>query len=281
LRWDLVEGGVTYDVQIDDNPDFGSLRTWVSTRNSSWTPTAWLPDGAWYWRIKVYDAKGRASDYSSTGSFLKESPTTVLTAPVGGAVVNTLPTFSWRYVLTPTESPVMTSPLYRVVVDDEPACTGPFELEEVLDTTSYTPDMNDRALPDGTYYWKVALVPNSGAQLDLGPWTPVESFYKAYPLITPVSASFDPSANLKWEPQQGAAYYEIEICRDAAWSDCVERNIKTEQTTYISIREYNPGIYYWRVRMCDIQGVCGAYYEDLVGPRGLVFLPLVARNYHP
>jgi hypothetical protein len=138
--------------------------------------------------------------------------------------------------------------------------------------------MGFNGLPDGNYYWRVALVPNPQAPTNLGPWSETGEFYKAYPVLTPLSASFDPSANLEWEPQQGAAYYELDVCRDAAWSNCVERGVTTDQTKYVSPVSYPPRTYYWRVRMCDQQGKCGPYYAEEIGPRGVVYLPLVAKD---
>lgn len=279
LRWDRIEGAYRYYIQIDDDSNFTSPDPTETTENPSWTPTSWLADGVWYWRIRVQDANARWSNYVNAGSFTKSSPATILTSPVGGVVVNEVPTLNWRYVLTPTVDPVMASSAYRVVLGTDPEGDPPYVWDATVDTTTFTPDTTDAALPDGSYYWKVATVPNADSPSSLGTWSAVGYFYKSYPTVTPVSSSFDPSPNLVWEPQDGAAYYQLQICRTQSWTNCVpDKAVETDQTAYIATQDFGPGLYYWRVRMCDYKNVCGPYYEDRIGPRGLAYLPLVTKG---
>lgn len=271
FKWDRVEGALRYRIEVDDDPDFGSVNLPRETQNPSYTQLGTLADGTWYWRVRVRDGSERDSDYSATGSFVKLGPAPELVSPVGGEVINELPTFQWRDVLYPqVGDPVMATPRYRLVVDVDPNFSDPF-IKLDLETLSFTVDKNTK-VEDGTYFWKVAI--QVGGQY--GPYSTAGTFYKAYITPTLQAASFEPMPDLSWEPVDGAAYYQLQICRDPNYVDCVEPNVTTDLTRYISPLDYDPGTYYWRVRMCDAVGVCGPYYEDL--EQGYtIFLPLLYR----
>lgn len=269
FRWDRIEGASHYLIEIDNDPEFGTPNYGGITDNNSYTPISGIADGTWHWRVRVYDGSSRPSNTAPSRTFVKASEVPTMLSPIGGVVVNEIPTFRWQGLL----DSVMSSPKYRLFLDDDPSFSFPYLKTLDLDTLSTTPQW-DLKLEDGFYYWKVAMLDGSG---NPGPTSAYESFYKAYLRPTLLSASFDPSPDLQWGPIAGAAYYQVQICRDAAYANCVEVNTTTDQTRYISPHEYAPANYYWRVRMCDNIGACGPFYEDRVGPSGLVYLPVVAK----
>ncbi len=273
LYWDRVEGAASYRVQVDDDPAFASPAINQVVDGPTYTSLGTLADGTWYWHVQVNDGSGRQSEYSSGATFTKVSPVPTLTSPIDDVVINELPTFQWEPVLHPPDQPMMTAPRYSLIVDDDPNFSSPL-LSKLMDTTSFTPDKS-KIVDDGTYYWKVAILVGTS---QYGPYSEVASFYKAYLVPTLQSAIFDPVPDLKWNPIDGAAYYQLQICRDPSFTDCVENNVRTDLTHYVSrsnITAYPPGIYYWRVRMCDQAGACGPYYEDFYEAGNMVFMPLI------
>lgn len=67
LRWTRVTGGVIYELQVDDNNIFSSPTTFTLRTNSRNLPA--LPDGVYYWRVRVKDLAGNWSDWSTIREF--------------------------------------------------------------------------------------------------------------------------------------------------------------------------------------------------------------------
>jgi hypothetical protein len=280
FHWQRVEGAAAYHIQVDDDSGFGSPVADATQENPSYTPSGSLADKTWFWRLRVKDGSdtGNYSDWVYGASFTKVSQTPELITPTDGFTTNVLPTFRWADILYPEQNPVVNAPRYYLCLDDDPNFPLPCYWGYTLDTNSWTPDLTLAKLDDGFWYWRVAALDASG---DTGAFSPARSFYKAYLRPVPISSSFDPVPDLRWAPINGAAYYQIQICRDEAWSDCVETGVNTDQTRYVSTRptsNYSPGVYYWRVRMCDQQNACGPYYEDQIAPHGLIYMPLLLKH---
>jgi hypothetical protein len=272
--WDRVEGAANYRIQVDNDFEFGSPQISEPVDSPSYTPPGSLADGTWYWRVRTADGSARNSEYTEAISFTKSSPIPTPTFPINDVVINELPTFQWQPILYPAgDFPVMVAPRYHLMVDDDPNFSSPL-IQVALDTTSYTANRSKK-IEDGTYYWKVAMLVGTN---QYGPYSEPASFYKVYLTPTLSAASFGPVPDLKWEPLDGAAYYQLQICRDPFFADCVESNVSTDLTHYVSRRaasSYPPGVYYWRVRMCDQAAACGPYYEDRQAPGAMIFMPLI------
>jgi len=99
LDWEPVSdlSGVTYSLQIDDDPDFGSPEVDLTGLTVDSYAPAGLADGTWYWRVRVVDGAMHSSGWSSR-------PFTVITllwAPEpfspanGSATTDNTPTLSW------------------------------------------------------------------------------------------------------------------------------------------------------------------------------------------
>lgn len=65
---DNLSGVVNYDVQVDDDPAFGSP-DWTGTVVPSNATTAALADGIWYWRVRARDGAGNVSAFSASRVF--------------------------------------------------------------------------------------------------------------------------------------------------------------------------------------------------------------------
>jgi len=63
--WSDVTGAENYDLLVDNNPDFSSPEIQVTVSVSTHTPTAGLPDGKYWWKVRARDAAGNVSNWSS------------------------------------------------------------------------------------------------------------------------------------------------------------------------------------------------------------------------
>lgn len=277
FSWDRVEGAASTRIEVNRDPNFAGSGFADATPNTSYTRDGALGDGTWYWRLRSYDASNNASDYTEVRSFVKLTLAPTLTSPIGGAVINELPTLLWQDVLYPAVNPVMSSPRYRLILHNDPEFSPPYVWQADTDSTSITPDANVTKMEDGYYYWKVAVLDASG---NVGEYSAVGMFYKGYLPVTLVSQEFHPSPDLTWLPVDGAASYQVQICLDADYSQGCQ-TLNTGQTNYVGVGKYQAIPYYWRVRMCDLRGACGPYTQGVIGPRGLVYLPMVAKDYRP
>lgn len=101
LLWD---GDLPTDVevQLDDDPAFGSplwSTGWVANAERSYDPaalTALTDNTLYYWKVRVRDANGIASAFSSVDSFYYRTlGTLAISAPAGPTVTTSKPTVTW------------------------------------------------------------------------------------------------------------------------------------------------------------------------------------------
>ena len=64
--WSNVAEAVSYRLEVDDDPAFGSPILAVEVPESHYTPEAVLPDGTFYYRVKARLADGSESGWSAT-----------------------------------------------------------------------------------------------------------------------------------------------------------------------------------------------------------------------
>jgi hypothetical protein len=57
---------ITYDMQVDDNPDFSSPLVNITNLTSSSYTTQELPEGTWHWRVRARDNAGNVGSWSSS-----------------------------------------------------------------------------------------------------------------------------------------------------------------------------------------------------------------------
>lgn len=75
LAWYPVLSASRYQLQIDDDPAFGSPAIDLGLTATAYSPPASLPDGSYFWRLRSFDPYGRASPFSPANSL------TLVTAP--------------------------------------------------------------------------------------------------------------------------------------------------------------------------------------------------------
>ena len=159
-------GTITYDIEVDDDPLFGSTIGTVSGISSqSWTfsptvPATPLVAGQnYFWRVRSHNGPN-ISDWSTSGKFtvassINSAPEPVLLYPIGGATVySTLPALYW-YLQGPP--PTGETIRYNVKVWSNVGMTtlAASVTGETLSSQNWTVTT---ALTPGEYWWQVETV---------------------------------------------------------------------------------------------------------------------------
>lgn len=264
LTWTDVEATATYEVQVDNDPAFGSVDRQASgLADPWWTVAPALPEGTWYWRVRATDAATNVGNWSSVRTFTVDvTPPSVpsVVSPTGGVWVNTAtPTLDW------SDSTDNLSPItYTVEVDDDPTFATINQSQSGVTTSSWTP----AALAETTWYWRVRAI--DGATNSSADSSPVGSFKVDITLpgtptlvspadnaiVTTSTPAFD------WDDvpvDASGVTYQIQIDDGspiAAPYVVDQSGLATSNYTPSALPD---GPYWWRVRAIDGAGNIGAW----------------------
>ena len=277
FSWDMVEGAESYDLQVDDDPSFGSTAININTRQNSYTPTITLANGQYYWRVRVQRDGSVINDWTTNQSFTLTLPTPVGLTPPSGSVVNRAPTMCWEPIIETPENPVLAAWKYRVQVSKDPNFSSIFDTVDT-EQNCWTPK---KGYDDGAYYWRVAMIDGNSK---LGNYCAPQTFTKQYPittLISPLSGSvIAETPTFVWLPVDGAARYKLEVSQYPTFSPTYE-SVTTSNTRYTPTKAYTiRKTYYWRVAIIDNDGKIGPFVGAIiiVDPNPYrIFLPSIRR----
>lgn len=134
-----------YQLQVDDDPNFGSPATFrTDTTTFTLPPGKGVDHGTFYWRVAVVDANNNLGAYSVKQQFRKEYGMPSLLQPQQGDMLGSLTTFAW--------APVEGAAYYEFYLGTDPNnLTGPVK----VDGAQYTPVSKLSLKP---YYWQVRMV---------------------------------------------------------------------------------------------------------------------------
>lgn len=277
FRWDRVEGAGRYRFQLDDDANFSSPLINVTVDGTEYIPTEMsfgkLADGTYYWRVAVVrqNTQGR---WSEVATLTKISPAPVPEAPSADATLHELPTLRWTAVLTPTNTPRLSAPRYRVELDTNPNFSTPIRYE--TDATSFTLPKG-RGMADGTWCWRVAMM---RALNLLGPFSEPVCFYKEYPaprVLSPRSgAVVSGIPTFEWEPVAGAASYRLQLSRDQNFN--LVKSYETDNTRFTPTDALQVGRWYWRVQIRDAERQWGPYEQGVVIIGYRTLIPYLVRG---
>jgi hypothetical protein len=273
--WERVEGAAGYTIQIDNDANFSSPLINQKLDSTSYTPKTALPDGDYYWRVAMRRSKTVIGQWTPTFSFVKRSLSPTPFEPINGVIINQQPTFRWSVVLTPTETPRMAAPRYRLQVDSDPNFSRPTTYE--TQATSYTL-IKGKSLSDGAWYWRVAVI---DAANQVGAYSPVQQFYKEYlppTLLQPQQgSSLTGVPSFEWASLSGAAYYKIQIDDEPLFN--LPTSVTTDNSRYTPTQKMASGKeFYWRVQMYDADRELGPFEIGQVAiQQNLVYLPLISK----
>ncbi|MBD0290146.1 MAG: hypothetical protein ICV74_02725, partial [Thermoleophilia bacterium] len=238
LSWMPVPGASEYLVRLATDEQLASI-VWaggpVRTSATSYTLSAPLAPGTYYWSITPVDAEGHAGSPSTTASFVWRWPsgTTPDFVDLAEAAEIVDPYFSW--------TPVPGAVGYEVEVNassdwasGSKVCCPALRTGSRITTigSSYSPR---EQLENNTYYWRVRALDPSG---NAGVWSAGPTFSKTFanvPAITPPSVrnlrlrtnlddrydGADPSSVpyplttavpvVTWDPVPGASSYTVDV----------------------------------------------------------------------
>lgn len=246
FQWAAVPGASGYDLQVSTSASFNSL---VGEANGVTQTTRQLgpfdPDETYYWRVRAFNASGNGP-WSGARSFATLPALTssiVLTSPSDGAVDQPLEiALQWE--------PHPDAESYQVQV----STTANFNTL-VANTTEVTATSQQigALAQEQTYYWRVrgANAAGNGAWSDVWSFATLAATPSVPTLAQPANgASFasDASVTFRWNAAANVTSYELQIARDAAFTDLVTSEDEITGTQQ-SLGPFDPNAtYHWRVR---------------------------------
>lgn len=266
LTWDPSAQAASYDVRICDAADCSGIinLTTSGVVTTSFTPAVNLPNGTYFWGIRVFEGScyGAWSAPLDTFQVDRLSPPIQQTPADGTTDCNAQPTLSW----SPGSGTIAG---YRVEVStDISNFTTGLVASTTLSGMGSTTWQVDPPLTTGTYYWRVA---SQNAQCT-GEWQANPFQFDVQTIATPVHVSppnygaagppagsilctdAERAITLSWNSVAGTGItYEIEIADETTF-DPAGANFDSQSgltgTTFSTNLADSPRntTYYWRVR---------------------------------
>ncbi len=179
LQWNPQAYAAQYDVQLDNDDNFSSPITTVTTKMTAWAYTDPLAAGTYYWRVRREDADNRPGPWSSGRSFNLAPAAPTLTSPTNGAKPSPA-TLIYQWTAS------QPAPKYTIEV----STTNTFGM--LVGGTPKTTVMTQWAplatLANGTYYWRVkAINANGGILATSGTWSFTINLDTTRPTVTSIS----------------------------------------------------------------------------------------------
>ena len=279
FSWDMVEGAEDYDLQVDNDPGFGSTAINISTKQNSYTHTSTLANAIYYWRVRAHRNGGVINDWTSAQTFTLALPTPAGLNHKPSGVVGRAPTFCWTPLIVNSQAgdPVLAAWKYRAQVSTEPTFSSTYETVDT-EQSCWTPI---KGYDDGQYYWRVAMMDGNSR---LGDYSAYQTLTKQYPITTLVSplngAGVASTPTFVWTPVNGAAEYKLQVSLYSNFSSTVD-SLTTDNTRYTPTKTYDTQkTYYWRVAIVDASGNIGPYTDATIildpNPYRL-YLPLIKK----
>ena len=246
LTWGRSTGASGYQVQVDNDPSFGSPESNDSTRNSRYVPLKNLSRGTQHWRVRA-EKDGQFSGWA-TGSFdVTPVGVPVGTAPSNGAV---LP--------QPDEPPLLRwltsrgAVSYTVEVDGDADFIGAKSY-----TTRTTSLALPEALPAGDYFWRVTATLDGGFNSQPSP--PLSFILGTLPspkLTYPVDDINQAVEDVvfDWEPVAGAVTYDLQVATDSTFNNFAFKGENIYGSRYSPPTTLFNDQFWWRVRAVDLAG---------------------------
>jgi hypothetical protein len=263
FSWDIVEGVQYYDLEVDNDPGFGSPAIDITTRQNSYTDTGTLGNSTYYWRVRIHRDGGVINNWTAAQSFTLALPIPAGLNHIPSGVVGRAPTLCWTPLIvnSPSGDPVLAAWKYRVQVSKDPTFSTVFDNIDT-EQSCWTPI---KGYDDGQYYWRVALM---DGQNKLGNFSAAKTFTKQYPITTLVSpasgAKFTSTPTFVWTPVSGAAAYKLEVSQYSTFSPVYE-TVTTDSVLWTPTKSYaNSGTYYWRVAIVDANGKIGPFVGSTI-----------------
>ncbi len=228
-----------------------------------------LPDGDYLLRVRAIDATGLEGRDAQAAFTLKARPEPpFLREPAAAAV---LTGSSARFTWTQSRAAAR----YRLQIAADAGFAPVLQQRDDIAATDA-----ELPLPPGAWFWRVASVRDNG---DAGPWSDAQPFtLQPVPPTPPPPVHGTPSVEagrltLRWSAGPPAAGYEVQVARDAAFTDIVA----SQRTTAPEVVLDAPpgGHYHVRTRRIAAGGAPGLWGTpgefDVPGWRWWWFTPVL------
>jgi hypothetical protein len=242
LDWEAVLGAAQYQLQLDDNSNFGSPEIDLLGSAADYAPASPLSETTHYWRVRARDNVGNWGAWSSAWSFEVDTtppdPPTLVSPTNGEVITDTTPTLTWT-------SSVGASG-YRL------------KLDGIVTDVGNVTQVTVTAASKGTHVWTVSAYDTAGNisaaattwsfEVDVvGPNSPT--------LVSPTNGALvsDTTPLLKWQPVLGADQYQSQVDDDGNFGS-PEIDVIGSATDYTPANALSEGTHYWRVRAQDNVG---------------------------
>lgn len=251
--WSSVSWTSSYQIEVDDDPNFGSPEVNVTISDSEYTPGTALPPGTYHWRVRACNDCGCSTWTSAWDLAVRPTPDAPFhTSPSDGSTTgDSTPSLTWHYVVDAVE--------YRIQIDDDAGFGSP-DPDQTTANTTFSPGS---PLANGTYHWRV----QASNSVCWGPWsdawqlsvdTNCDTVPKPDPVSPPVgSETCDTTPTFEWSIVSGASHYQFQLDDDFQFPAPIV-DTTTIGTSYSIETELDYRSYYWRVRGCNACG-CGSW----------------------
>lgn len=278
FSWDMVEGAEEYELQVDNDPNFGSPEINIRSTQTSYTFQNTLSNGSYYWKVRVRRRGNIVNEWSPTKSFTLSLPTPSGLTPNDpddppSNPVDGTPTLCWNHLLkSDNGDPALAAYRYRVEVSKgDPTFSNVYERID-SEQNCWT---SSKGYDDGKYYWRVAMMDGMNK---LGDFSAAAVFTKQYPVATPSSPTngsvLTKTPTFTWghlEPNStivpyvyGAAAYRLEVSLYPTFSPLYE-SVTTNNTRYTPTKAYDTyKTYYWRVAIIDKDNKIGPFNDATI-----------------
>ncbi len=264
FMWDSLSTAIKYQIEISMDEDFSDIEYSDSTiLTPNTTLITELTEGIHYWRIRGQNELGMWGTWSPTDYFdITGPPGPELAVPINSATIteDATPVFSWfgePYAVN-----------YLIQIDDNEDFTS-IILEAVTDTLAFEPIEPITDIP-AEFYWRVY------SQNEFGFWGSASESREfsisgpAYPNIDSFLPNiFDLIRHtnqpvFSWESVDIAEGYHIQVDdTDNSFSNLVTDNDEIPSNTYTVEIPLEQGMFYWRLRVRNIDFIWGEWSPGL------------------
>lgn len=236
LMWASVFGAQTYDIQVDDDPEFNSVDREISGHGLVELDIVELsPATKYYWRVKAHNTTSN-SDWSQAWSFITKLLNNTLILPLNDSTyLDTDVKLVWNNVDKGDTSTIQLSDNFtfeNIVIEENTS-------DSTLDITEL--DYNQLV------YWRVKSFSNFG----MNDWSEIFNFTTKLEPITLTSPgnnleNVNPNIELKWTVSDGATKYLVQLSDDEDFENIIHEDY-SNTNSYVYLVQNNK-VYFWRVK---------------------------------
>ena len=256
LDWKPVPGAATYQLQIDDDSNFGSpVVNQSNIDGTRFSPPKTVANNTYYWRVRPIDGSGNARAWTDAdrATFQRAWPGQVhLEYPANAATVGSPFYYQWSPSerTSTSQEDLALSSSYTLEVSTSPTFQGAVSRCNTVLTT-FVPQGGSACWPQasGTYYWRVIGHDDYSSTRPATdqPSAEVRSFTYQPDVPTLISPTTDEHVTiptLTWSPVPNAARYRVTISLPGGGTIVAT----TASTSYTPQERLDPGSYSWQVQ---------------------------------